>query len=144
MKPDAHWKKPVPGYEPGVSYWKRALALIIDILLFNVTVAVPLSGLVPASFTATPTVLAAGVVLIALFFGYLVGAQHLTGQTIGMLILRYRATRTEDLWRCVVRNVFILPVFPFILLWIIDPVFLAFTGDRLTERWAGSRVEVVQ
>lgn len=143
VEPEAHWKKPVLGYEPRVPVWKRILALIIDILLFNVTVAVPLSGLVPASFTATSTVLAVGVVLVALFFGYLVASQYLIGQTIGMMLFQYRATNTNELWRCVVRNIFILPVFPFILLWIIDPLFLAFTGDRLTERWAGSTTELM-
>jgi len=145
MKFDAHWKKPIPGYETRISLWKRFVAFLIDIIVFDLVVATPLSVLIPSSLTATmaatPTILAVGTVLVTLFFSYLVISQYLIGQTIGMLFLRYRATNHEQLWRCIMRNVFILPIFPFFLLWVIDPLVLVFTGDRLTERWAGSTTE---
>lgn len=144
MKFDAHWTKPVPGYEVRISLWKRFFAFLVDIIIFDLVVAAPLTTLVSAtSLVATPAVIAIGTVLVTLFFSYLVISQYLIGQTIGMLFFRYRVTNHDHLWRCIMRNVFILPIFPFIVLWVVDPLFLAFTGDRLSERWAGSTTEVI-
>lgn len=144
---EAHWKKPIPTYKTSTApVWKRILAFIIDILIFDFIIASPWTSSLPQPHLGMQPdnmMIATVIVLITLFFAYLVIAQYLIGQTIGMMFLRLQMTPNDSLWRIMVRNMFIIPVFPFILLWIIDPAFLLFTGERLSERWSGTKTEVV-
>jgi uncharacterized RDD family membrane protein YckC len=39
-----------------------------------------------------------------------------------------------------IRNLIFIPIFPFSLLWIIDPLYMIFTGRRLTELLSKTRV----
>jgi len=45
-------------------------------------------------------------------------------------------------WQCFVRNLFVIPVFPFIIFWIIDPLFMFFNQhhQRLLEKWSRTRM----
>lgn len=45
-------------------------------------------------------------------------------------------------WQCFVRNLFVIPVFPFIIFWIVDPLFMFFNKhhQRLLEKWSKTRM----
>ncbi|PIN68596.1 hypothetical protein COV93_08920, partial [Candidatus Woesearchaeota archaeon CG11_big_fil_rev_8_21_14_0_20_43_8] len=60
------------------------------------------------------------------------------GQSFGKMLLQLRVrsdTKDLRLYQCLLRSIFLIPVFPFILLWIADPLSMAFTKDsrRLSE-----------
>jgi uncharacterized RDD family membrane protein YckC len=44
--------------------------------------------------------------------------------------------------QALLRNLFLLPFFPFYLLWLIEPLFYVFQGERLLEYW--SKTETVE
>ncbi len=57
-------------------------------------------------------------------------------QTIGKMVLGLYVVSEKgglSIWQAVGRSIFILPIFPFILLWIIDPIYLIFKKIRLSE-----------
>jgi len=159
---DDHLTKPVPGYVLGkknesraenvmarpARWWKRLLAMIVDIVVFNIIVAQPFRGLVPTeislsmSFSAQDYYVAFAAVM--LFYLYVMASQYVTGQTVGMMLMRIRTEPEGRMWRFFVRNLYMLPVFPFVLLWIFDPLHMFMTGDRLTERWSGTRTIEVE
>ena len=139
------WNDPVPGMDAirsvqAVPWYKRILALLLDILLFEFTIARPFVG---TSLTNTNEVLVAGVLLLPLFFVYLVGSQYLVRQTLGMMMFNYRVVGDDKLWRYVVRNLFVIPTIPCIVLWVVEPIYYFIKGDRLTEVWSQTSVEVV-
>lgn len=90
--------------------------------------------------------LGAGAVAL-LYFSLLQFFMH---KTIGMHLLGIDlmvggSTKTDSslsFWQCFVRNLFVIPVFPFILFWIIDPLFMFFNQhhQRLLEKWSRTRM----
>ena len=54
-------------------------------------------------------------------------------QTLGKMIAKiYVVSDNKKLlfWQCLVRNLFLLPFIPFILLWVIDPIYILFTKEN--------------
>ena len=43
------------------------------------------------------------------------------------------------LWQCILRNIVVLPFFPFIILWVVEPIYLFTQGRRLLERLSKTR-----
>ena len=67
------------------------------------------------------------------------------GQTIGKVLMRiYVVSDNNNLktWQLLTRNLIFIPIFPFVLLWIIDPLFMFFTktNQRLTEILSKTKV----
>ena len=147
---DDHLTKPVPGFTGPTKLqfvpaktWRRAIGFIADILFFSFIVAAPLEqelvAAAPEPFAGT-TALGYGLaaILLSFFFAYAVAAEYLVGQTLGMLLVNIRTIPELSFFQTIVRNLFLIPIFPFVLLWIADPLSLLFTGARLTERWSGT------
>ena len=66
-------------------------------------------------------------------------------QTIGKALIGiYVVSDNKDLkaWQLLVRNIVFMPIFPFVLLWLFDPLFMFFTktNQRLTEILSRTRV----
>ena len=66
-------------------------------------------------------------------------------QTIGKMLMKvYVVSDNKDLkrWQLLTRNLVFIPIFPFVLLWILDPLFMFFTktNQRLTEILSKTRV----
>ena len=66
-------------------------------------------------------------------------------QTIGKMLMKvYVASDNNTLkaWQLLARNLVFIPIFPFVLLWILDPLFMFFTktNQRLTEILSKTRV----
>ncbi len=123
---------------------KRIGAFIIDLLFINIFLAAPFSDILAGSLSTTvpaeiPPQLYSAVISIAivalLYFALL---EYYEQQTLGMMAIGMRVEPEPSFWTSIARNLFILPVFPFNLLWIIEPVHLYFTGQRFLERLTGT------
>ena len=143
--------------------WKRVLAFFIDLLIINFIILFPFRRLfqkiIPASLSFKETfkfvntselnsliiitsIFAA--ILMIMYFAILEGKLK---QSVGKILTNiYVVSETKEkklkLWQLLVRNLFLIPLFPFILLWIIDPVFMFFTKDnkRLSEILSKTKV----
>ena len=67
------------------------------------------------------------------------------GQSIGKKFLHLKVTSLEKnpkIWQYIIRSLFLIPLFPFILLWLIDPIYIFFNtdGQRLTESVSKTKV----
>ncbi|MBI3036032.1 RDD family protein [Candidatus Woesearchaeota archaeon] len=142
--------------------WKRIAAFFIDIAIINLIVLFPFRSLfqniIPKdySFSEAYKLLSSSTdytgfissvsfimsVLVVLYFFML---ERKMGQTIGKMIMKvYVVSDNNSLkpWQMLVRNIIFIPMFPFVLLWIIDPLFMFFTktNQRLTEILSRTRV----
>ena len=66
-------------------------------------------------------------------------------QTIGKKIMNIYVVGDSEKpgkWQLLIRNLFFIPIFPFDLLFIVDPIFMLFTksNQRLTEILGKTRV----
>ncbi|MBN1544813.1 RDD family protein [Candidatus Woesearchaeota archaeon] len=140
--------------------WKRMLAFLLDIFVLDFFVLSIFSGMAEMVVGNTKDVLLVYkmlqqdtsqvqaltmifTIIIMLALAYFVLLQYAVGQTAGCMLLNiYVVAQTGEnkfgmpsLLQSFVRNMFIIPTIPFILLWIADPVFLFFgkRGQRLTE-----------
>lgn len=141
--------------------WKRALAFFIDILVINYVILFPfrrlLQKLIPAKFSFKETfsfintselnslILTISIFAAILMILYFLVLERKVGQSIGKILTNiYVVSETKELklWQLLVRNLFLIPLFPFILLWIVDPIFLFFTKDhkRLSEILSKTKV----
>lgn len=127
---------------------KRLLAFFIDLILISFIIS-PLENLIrsiiPKTTTYKETLLALtntqyssvlmavsiSIILIAiLYFSIL---EFKINQTVGKMIANlYVVSESKSLryWQCLVRNLFLLPFLPFVLLWIIDPLYAIFTKEN--------------
>ncbi len=137
------------------SVLKRIIAFIIDLLIINLIILFPFKrifdNVVPKteSFSKTVDFLSNNaeynifitlliLLVAALTILYFVILEKKLKQSVGkMLFNLYVESKTKDLkyWQLFVRSMFLIPLFPFVLLWIIDPVVMLFTKEnqRLSE-----------
>ncbi|HLG23299.1 MAG TPA: RDD family protein [Candidatus Nanoarchaeia archaeon] len=142
--------------------WKRIVAFLIDMMIINLVVLFPFkaifSGMVPKGQSFSETLellskstqftnhLAIVAFIIALFvIMYFYRMEKKMSQTIGKKVLGiYVVSDTGELkmWQAIVRSLVFLPAFPFILLWLIDPLFMFFnkSNQRLSEVLSKTRV----
>lgn len=142
--------------------WKRIAAFFIDIVIINLIILFPFRALfqkiIPKdySFSEAYKFLSSSTnysgflasvsfvisILIILYFFML---ENKSQQTIGKMLMKiYVASNTNNLkkWQLLARNLVFIPLFPFVLLWILDPLFMFFTksNQRLTEILSRTRV----
>ncbi len=138
-------------FEGPASLLKRVVAFIIDILILRFVVVYPFSKAwiaVPAgSFVETMeffqqnpgisnTVYTTSAVIGILMMLYFAIFEYKLHQTVGKMLMKiYVKDKKLAFWQCLVRNLFLIPVFPFVLLWITEPLFMIFTKEhqRLLE-----------
>lgn len=144
------------------SVLKRAVAFIIDIIIVDLIILFPFKSIFESvipetgSFSETLDFLRANVelnisitmiVLSAAFLMmlYFIILEKKLNQTVGKKLLNlYVESQTKELkyWQLFVRSMFLIPLFPFVLLWIIDPIVMFFTKDsqRLSEILSKTKV----
>lgn len=127
--------------------WKRAMAFVIDMLVLEFFVFshfdTLLQNLTPytlssgqfASFTMLTTLLGS---IVLLYFTLL---EFLFGQSLGQMATHLFVT-PASLWRIALSNIVFIPVFPFIILWIIEPLMVIFSQQhqRLLHTLLGMQV----
>ncbi len=142
MNPCMDLKLPKPQvYEMSASLMKRLLSLVVDLYIVFIVVVSPFSSLFPkeVKFSSGLVLLVFSISLLALcYFSF---SELWAGQTIGMKLmgLHIVADTKFTLLKSILRNIFALPFFPFILLWVIEPLALLFGGKRIMERITGTR-----
>lgn len=143
--------------------WKRALAFFIDLIIINLIILFPFQRLFerisPSSLSFQETFdlfnsqeISGLITLISIFVSmlmimYFTILEGRTGQSIGKMLLNIYVTsdiKELKLWQLLVRNLFLIPVFPFILLWILDPAFMIFSKDHKRLSDILSKTKVVQ
>jgi uncharacterized RDD family membrane protein YckC len=134
---------------------KRILAFCMDILLINFIVLTPFDGiltkLIPSRdlFSIANQTITTNLLITSLFIGiilllYFVMFEYTTNQTPGKMFfgLYVVSTKIKDkkiqklnLSQVIFRNLEMIPVFPFIILLLIDPFFVFFnqSNQRLLE-----------
>ena len=143
------------------SILKRAVAFIIDLLIINVVILFPFrrifDRIIPEtdSFSKTMDFLSSNelnisltVILLLIAFItilYFMIMEKKLNQTPGkMLFNLYVNSQTKDLkyWQLFIRSIFLIPLFPFVLLWFIDPLVMFFTKEnqRLSEILSKTKV----
>lgn len=143
--------------------WKRVAAFLIDLLILNYLIIFPLVDLLAArmpksaSFAESLAELQSAefqgtIFLIGLFAGivsmlYFMILEHKFGQTAGKMIMNIRVISNDGglkYWQLAARSAFLLPIFPFVLLWLIDPLFMLFTKEKNRLSEIISRTKVVE
>jgi len=144
------------------SILKRAVAFIIDLLIINIVILFPFkrifAKIIPdtSSFPETLNFLKNNseyntsltfilILISAITILYFMIMEKKLNQTPGkMLFNLYVDSQTKDLkyWQLFVRSIFLIPLFPFVLLWFIDPVVMFFTKEnqRLSEILSKTKV----
>src|SRR3989344_6913912 len=142
--------------------WKRIAAFLIDMAIINLFVLFPFrklfDSIVPknysfsesykflstsADFTGFISSVSFIMSIFIILYFYLV--EKKMQQTIGKAIMKiYIVSDNIELkkWQLLVRNIVFIPLFPFILLWLADPLFMLFnkSNQRLSEILSRTRV----
>ncbi|PIN87173.1 hypothetical protein COV19_01115 [Candidatus Woesearchaeota archaeon CG10_big_fil_rev_8_21_14_0_10_44_13] len=149
-------------FQGPASIWKRMLAFAIDILLIDMVLFWPFENLferimpldykslsdirsLAGVFSSSPEMMGT-VTLITISMGalavlYFALMEYKLGQTIGKMLLNIyviserKDEKTMTLWQALLRSIIWLPAFPFIIFWIIDPLYalLNQNSQRLLE-----------
>jgi uncharacterized RDD family membrane protein YckC len=130
--------------------WKRAAAFAIDMFIFYIFIftffSKSFANLIPqtTSFseieaymaenstavgTLSTLLLIVGLLLL-IYFSY---QEYKFKDTIGKRIFRiFVVSEAEELkwWQCLVRNLYCIPIFPLVLLVIVDPISMFFSQDN--------------
>ena len=144
------------------SMLKRAAAFFIDLLIVNIIVLFPFDSVfenvIPNdSFSETfeflssnsdsasikAVIISASIVTIL----YFVIFEKKLRQTPGKMLFKlYVSGQGKDLkyWQLFVRSMFLMPLFPFVLLWLIDPIVMLFTKENQRLSEILSRTKVVE
>lgn len=134
------------------TFARRVLAFSIDILILLFIVLTPLfkvfEQMVPQDYTLAreymmapehaPLIASLFLVMGLFAMTYFALLEWQLQSTVGKLFLGLRIESEigrPSLWQCMVRSFFALPVFPFVLLWVIDPLMMLFwkSRQRLSE-----------
>ena len=141
--------------------WKRILAFLLDLYL-GIAAASALIGLITPntniaiadaianpSLVITPLLAAAFLYLMVFIVLYHVACEYIVGQTPGMLLfglsIKNKRENTKEgltFGQALIRNLFLIPLFPFYLFWLVEPLFYVFQGERLLEYW--TKTETVE
>ncbi len=137
------------------SVLRRILAFVIDIIIIDFVIFAPFSALIEKlipksdlglltaalqSNTEAANLLFFIITLLSLFtLFYFALLEYKLGATIGKRIFGLQVVALKGdikFWQVIVRTLFIFPMFPFVLFWLIDPLYLALsnTNMRLLER----------
>lgn len=150
-------------FQGPASIWKRVIAFLIDILFIDLVLLWPFESLfkrfMPEGYTGinsirsmqeffltspelTRLVTVATVAMGMLIVLYFTLMEYRLGQTIGKMLMKIRVVSEKNSgkdpvkpWQALLRSIIWLPMFPFIVFWVIDPlyVFLNQNSQRLLE-----------
>lgn len=147
--------------------WKRMLAFVVDILVLDFLVIGVFKEIVEKILGSSGSVWSTYqmlednssqlqalsllfTIIVLLSLSYFVLLQYAIGQTLGCMLFNLHVvmyTSGKELvrpgfWQCVLRNLFLIPTIPFIILWVVEPVYFFFAkkGQRMTEFLSKTRV----
>jgi hypothetical protein len=129
---------------------RRVFAFTTDLLIINIAVAAPFAPVFAnllqradqqpfGTVTFTTAELLAGALLFAIIYLYFVLFEYLLQQTPGMMLAHTRVQGKTTLLRMLIRNSFVIPVFPFLAFWLIEPVAILWQRRGVLEQLSGTR-----
>ncbi|MFH1917388.1 MAG: RDD family protein [Nanoarchaeota archaeon] len=133
---------------------RRLFAIIIDLLILDLVIFSPFAAFFqkefPGTFFENMGVLQGFSGSVAFVFGlisilallYFTLFQYYFSQTYGMKIMKISVQGDVSFGRSLVRNLIVLPFFPFYLLWVIEPIAVVMKKSALLERVTGTRTIV--
>jgi len=132
------------------SFLRRMFAFLFDFALIDLFIAAPFASLFENLVTRTEREgyiglvythqeIAAATLLFAVIFFYFVLFEYLLQQTPGMMLLNTKVEGQPGLARVLLRNSFILPVFPFIILWFVEPLTIILRKRSVLEQLTNTR-----
>lgn len=136
------------------SFWKRTAAFVFDLLVINLIIAWPFQSTLSQyamkefSLDAVLPEYAYFIVFIIFLLAmlYFTFLEYYIGQTPGQMLMNIESVALDGnmtFWKALLRNIFILPFFPFYILWFLEPIHLAFYKQRLLERWTGTNTVII-
>ncbi len=142
--------------------WKRIAAFFIDLMIINLVVLLPFRSLfqnmmpndysfseayrlLSGSTDYTRFISSVSFVMSILIILYFVMLESKMSQSIGKMLMKIYVVSDNKIlkkWQLLTRNIVFIPIFPFVLLWILDPLFMFFTktNQRLTEVLSKTKV----
>jgi len=137
--------------------FKQIRSSLIDFLIIEFLFVAPFGGIlskvVPKNaFTAVNTISRADLqtltlvmlLITVLILAYFLISEYKLGQSLGKFILNIHIISEKPirLWQIFVSNLLMIPFFPFVLLWLVDPIYAVFSKEnqRLLEKWAKLKV----
>jgi len=137
------------------SPWKRIFSFILDLFIINIFIIGPFTTILQNSFPSSADIMenynylysnpdiinslymVFGTIFI-LTYAYFVLFEYKLRQTPGKMVfnLYLAPMKKKDpikILQILLRNLAAFPIFPFSLLWIVDPLYLIFTGRRLSD-----------
>ena len=144
------------------SVLKRIGAFVVDLVIINTIILFPFKSIFdsivpgktfseafdflgnPESSMMLNAIMIAVAILTILYFMLL---ERKIAQTPGkMLFNLYVKAQGKDLknWQLFVRSMFLIPLFPFVLLWLVDPIVMLFTKENQRLSEILSRTKVVE
>ncbi|MBD3313163.1 hypothetical protein GF345_01850 [Candidatus Woesearchaeota archaeon] len=128
--------------------FKRALAFLIDMLILDLVVFFPFRFLITRAFpdititslnslvsnpdlTGLFSTIAVSMGIMAILYFSLL--EYRIGQTIGKMILRISVeseVKTGSYWQYLLRSIFLIPIFPLMILFIADIAYMFFNQKR--------------
>jgi uncharacterized RDD family membrane protein YckC len=128
------------------SFLRRLGSLLVDIAILDLFVTAPFAALFApllnqelSAITYSGREMAAVIALFLIVYAYFVLFEYLLRQTPGMMLLRTHLSGKDHIGAVMLRNSFILPVFPFILFWVIEPLAILFWKRGVLERVSNTR-----
>ncbi|MFO8016195.1 MAG: RDD family protein [Candidatus Woesearchaeota archaeon] len=153
----------IPGqrtFEGPATAWKRVLAFMIDFIIIDLVLFWPFESIIRdllpvgsgisavESMVSSSPEMMAGLTIISVLLGiiailYFTAMEYVLGQTPGKMVLGLyvkdlsggKPKKGIEKWQALVRSIIWIPVFPFIILWVLDPVYALFNqqNQRLFE-----------
>ena len=144
------------------SVLKRLIAFLIDLFIINLIILFPFrrvfEKILPDSgsfsktvdflsnnsaYSTSITVIILTIAFLSILY-FMIFEKRLQQSPGKMLFNLYVKSQTKDLkyWQLFVRSMFLIPLFPFVLLWFIDPIVMFFNkdGQRLSEILSKTKV----
>jgi len=139
--------------------WRRILAFLVDFMIMQLVIIRAFDSIFAkvsaagATFSEISVYLEANPAIYSqinwaiicigiLTIAYFVIMQYRFRQTLGMMMFNIKIeslNKEIGIMQLIVSNLMLLPVFPFLLLWIIDPIYSIFNknSQRLTQKVVG-------
>jgi len=134
----------LPGYQKykgSAKSWKRIFAFIIDIFLIDLvifsffrpiftSVGVSPVALFSSNAALTKVMVTTSILMSVLMLAYFTIFEFLLRQTPGKIFFNLKISSEINIYQAFIRNLWAIPMFPFFLLWIIDPLLMFIRKDR--------------
>ena len=128
-----------------VATWKRLVAFAFDVMIIEFLLLYPFTDIAEKAFSSMDAsfvafqgnVLPLILAIAAIYVLYFALFEYYLGQTIGKMLMKIVSVTIDNkrmsFIQAIGRNLFLIPVFPFIILWPLDIIFIIWKRISLSE-----------